>query len=380
MNVSPILSIITSSEEVEQTNSIVRSLGYQEAVIIEGTPNAACEYMRSERYSPKYIILFIGNRESDIIPELDYLAEQCESDTRVVVIGHTNDINFYRTLKERGVVEYFNYPPPVDKIRQALFVRHGSDSKINGKIVSVIGGSAGDGSSMVALNSAYVLASKYKKKTVLVDLDYQFGMVSRQLELQPNYGIKEIFDHPERGVDATLIERMVVSYREGLDVIAAPQTLHFMPTVKPETIRDFLTLLAEQYEYVIVDVPHIWSHWVSATVGTSDQLVLVAQLLLKSVTHSSRLIRTWTESGFMEKTLTVAINRSGSRFKEAIHPKDFERICDKHIDIYLPNDIKTITQSENKGVPVYDIGKSQLANELDRIAQSMMSTNNSEDN
>ncbi len=371
MTVSPILSVITSGDEIEYTNAIVRALGYQEAVVVEGSPREAGDYIINQRYTPKYIVLFIGNGGSEIVPELDFLAEQCESDTRVVVIGQTNDITFYRTLKDRGIVEYFNYPPPIDDIRKALFVRT-SESGVAGKIVSVVGGSSGDGSSMVALNTAYSLAASHNKKAVLVDLDYQFGMVSRQLELQPTYGIKEIFDHPERGVDATLIDRMVVSYREGLDVIASPQSLHFLPDVKPETIRDFVSLLAEQYEYVILDVPHIWNHWVSGVIGCSDHILLVAQLLLKSITHSSRMIRTWTEFGFGNKPVTVVINRSGSRFKEAIHPKDFERICNQEINVYLPNDIKTVVQSENQGVPVSSLGKSQLANELDRIAQILL--------
>lgn len=371
MTVSPILAVITSSEEVDPTNAIVRALGYQDAVIVEGTPLIAADYIRAEQYTPKYILLFIGDRHSDILTELDELAEQCESDTRVVVIGHANDITFYRMLKERGVVEYFNYPPPIDDIRKALFVR-ASESGVAGKIISVLGGSSGDGSSMVALNSAYLLASSFKKKTILVDLDYQFGMVSRQLELQPTYGIKEIFDHPERGVDATLINRMIVSYRDGLDVIASPQSLHYLPEVKPETIRDFIGLLAEKYEYVILDVPHLWNHWISATIGCSDHILLVAQLSLKSITHSSRLIRVWNELGLSNKPLSIVMNRSGSRFKESIHPRDFERICGYPIDSYLPNDIKTIVQSENQGIPVPDIGKSQLANELRRTVQLLM--------
>ena len=373
MTDSPILAIVTNPEEVEPTNAIVASLGYQHANIVQGTPLDAANYIKQSGYSPKYIILFIASRTGDIVPEIDDLAEHCESDTRVVVIGQTNDITFYRTLKDRGVVEYFNYPVPVDQVRQALFVRKNAQGA-QGKIMSIIGGSSGDGASTVALNTAYILAKEYDKRVVLVDLDYQFGMLARQLELTPSYGIKEIFDHPERGVDATLIERMAVPYREGLDIIASPQSLYFMPHVKSETIRDFVGLLSEEYDYVVLDLPNLWSNWVSACLTASDRIVLIAQLLLKSITHSSRMLRTWSELGFDSKAIEIIINRSGSRFKESVHPKDFERICAREIGFYLPNDIKTIVKSENRGIPLLDIGGSQLVNELTKFTQHIIDT------
>ncbi len=371
MDRSPVFAIISSPSELDTVNTITSALGYQHAEVVEGTPATASEWIQQNHYSPNYIIAFIGDRSHDILPELDVLAEQCESTTRIVVIGETNDIGFYRALKDRGVVEYFNYAASASDVRNVLFQVTASSSQ-TGRVVAVYGGSSGDGSSMVALNTAYLLAKKHQKKTVLVDLDYQFGMVARQLELQPTYGIKEIFDHPERGVDGTLIQRMVVPYRDGLDIITSPQQLYFMPPVETELVREFVGHLAESYEYIILDVPHRWNNWVSATIGFSDHIMLVAQLLLKSITHSSRILNKWSESGLIDKPMSVIINRSGSRYKEAVHPKDFERIAAREIDHYLPNDIKTICQSENKGVPVSLLGHSQLANELERVASRLI--------
>jgi pilus assembly protein CpaE len=354
---SPLLAIVGSQAEIEIVSSIVSALGYQEAEIVEGSPEDAAVRLRHDRYNPKYIVLFIGHAGSEIFSGLDDLAECCEPNTRVVVVGVANDISFYRALKDRGVVEYFNYPAPVEQICAAL-VHRGVETETLGKVLALYGGSSGDGSSTVALNLAYILAKVHGKKVVLVDLDYQFGMVSRQLELNASYGIKEIFDHPDRGVDATLVERMVVHYRDGMDVVTAPHALHFLPQVKPDLMREFINHLSSQYDYVVLDVPHLWNHWISATLSTSHHIIMVAQLLLKSITHSSRLLGIWSELGFSGKPI----------------PKDFERICGRAIDFYLPNDIKTICQSENRGTPVYDMGKSQLTNEFERIAKYLIET------
>ncbi len=72
-------------------------------------------------------------------------------------------------------------------------------------MISFVGASAGDGSSALSLNTAYALAKFTREPTLLVDLDYQFGMVAKSLDLASPYGIKEIFEHPDRGIDVTLV-------------------------------------------------------------------------------------------------------------------------------------------------------------------------------
>jgi pilus assembly protein CpaE len=371
MERSPVLAIITEPKELDLAISITSAVGYKNVEYIQGSPLDAANFIVTERLHVKYIILFIAGRTFDVLPELDMLAEQCDAGTKLVIIGDVNDISFYRALKERGVVEYFNGNAPVADIRNILFYA-GDKTAVNGRVISVIGGGAGDGSSMVALNVASILQQTHKKKVVLIDLDYQFGMVARHLELNHPYSIKEIFDHPDRGVDAILLQRMITIHASGLHVISSPQTLNFMPDIKPELIRDFITHLSAQYEYVILDLPHRWDRWVSSAVSYSEHILLVSQLLLKSIAHSSKLLNAWTELGFTSKAMSVIINRSGSRFKESLHPKDFERIIGVDIKAYLPNDIKTVCQAENKGVFVSDIGKSQLGNELERVARLLL--------
>jgi pilus assembly protein CpaE len=371
MQKSPVLAIINSPDELDLVSSLVSAVGYKDFEYVQGTPIEAADFISSQRLVIKYIVLFIGGRSFDVIPELDVLAEQCDAGTKVVVVGEINDISFYRALKEKGVAEYFTGNFPLNDMRQVLFYS-GEKTELNGKVIAVMGGGAGDGSSMVALNVAYILAKVHKKKTVIIDLDYQFGMIARHLELTQPYTIKEIFDHPDRGVDSTLLQRMVVAHSSGLNVITSAQTLDFVPEVRPELIRDLITSLSAQYEYVILDLPHRWERWISAAISYSDNILLISQLLLKSISHSSRLLNAWIDLGFDTKAISVIVNRSGSRFKESLQPRDFERIIGMEIKAYLPNDIKTVCQSENKGTFVPEIGKTQLSNELERVARLVL--------
>lgn len=370
---SPILVVTPNEEDRQFANQLAATLGYPFANIVIGFPLDAAAQLGVTGVSPRYIVINIGARTHDVLSEIDRLAEYCEPGTRVVVIGETNDIGFYRALMDRGVTEYLTSPAAVDDIRRVIIAKDASDGT-KGEVIAFIGGGAGDGSSTVALNTAYALSTTHKQQTVLVDFDYQFGSVARQLDLITPYSLREIFEHPERGVDATMLKRLVSTYKGSLDVISAPNSLHFLPSVPPEIVRDLVHALQQKYRYVILDLPHLWTHWVSTAIGSSDHIVLVGQLWLKSVTHCSRLLNAWKDLGYQQKNTLMVINRSGSKFKDAIHPRDFERVCGHKIDIYLPNDIKTVVKAENQGVTTIELGPSLLATEITKLTDLLRKT------
>jgi pilus assembly protein CpaE len=367
---SPVLAILPNETHRALADSLAASLGYSNANVVIGTPAEAAQIVAQHHYSTRYIFIDIGERTHDVLTDIDRLAEQCEADTRVAVLGQTNDIVFYRSLKERGVSEYFAHSVTLDELRAVMVARQAGGG--NGQVIAFIGASAGDGCSTVAINTAYALAAEHKKSTVLVDFDYQFGMVAKLLDLAPKYGIKDIFDHPERGIDETLVNRMTITYRNALDVVAAPHTLHYLPQVTPEAVRDLISALQQKYTYVVVDLPHLWSNWTSSVLSSAHHVVLISQLWLKSVNHSARLLSAWQRTGILEKHIITVINRSGSKFKEAITARDYERVSGRHIDLYIPNDIKAIVRAENSASTLLELGNSLVASEIRRLAEMIV--------
>jgi len=197
-------------------------------------------------------------------------------------------------------------------------------------------------------------------------------MVARNLDIPSQYGIRDAFDHPERGVDTTLIERMATHYSEYMDVVAAPTNLQYMPAITADLVRDMVQALRLRYDFVVLDLPHVWNHWVSAALISADHVVLVGQLWLKSVTHSARLLAMWRSLGIQDSEVSIVINRSGSKFKEAMNPKDFERVSGHKISFYVSNDIKTIVKAENNGSTIFEAGSSALANQISQMSEELL--------
>ena len=372
---SPVMAVLVDEGDHEFANQVANALGHTYADIVVGTPIDAARALHARDLSPNYIILDIGSRGHDVLPEIDGLAEYCEPTTRVVVLGTTNDVNFYRELRQRGIVEYFTHPAKIGEIRNALIHDRAGMKSAEGHVITFMSAASGDGASTVALNTAFCLAHEHKQPTVLVDMDYQFGMIAKNLDISTPFGIKELFEHPDRGIDATLVDRMLVEYGSNLKVIGAPNDLRVLPNVKPELVRDLITTLRQKFKYVIIDLPHVWSMWVAAALSNATQNVMVAQLWLRSVTHSSRLLGVWRDIGISDEAISIIINRSGAKFKEAVTVKDYERVCNHKIDYYLANDIKSVVSAENQGRTILEVGSSLLETQFKEFSAGLVKSN-----
>lgn len=356
-------------------------LGNASPVIVHGSPLDAAHTLAQSGQTPQQIVLDIGARGSDILPEIDALAEHCDANTKVVAIGSTNDITLYRELINRGIADYLPMPASANDILQsfkrimaekqaAAPASHASPSR-NGRVIACFGAGSGDGASMVALNTAFAISSFMPGNTVLIDMDYQFGMVAKQIDLQAAFGIRELFDHPERGVDATLLKRMVAKYGS-LDVISAPADLRFLPELNANTVKNLIQVLRENYDTIIIDLPHVWLPWVATVTEEADKIVLVAQLWLKSVAHAARLMKAWRDLGIHNDKIHMVINRAGAKFKEAVEEEDFERVCGASIRCRLANDIRTIGAAEGQAKTVMELPASELSRGIEKLARSLV--------
>lgn len=364
----------------------------QAPVVIAGTPQDAASYLAQNNLTPSHILLDIGARGQDVLLEIDALAQQCEAGTRVLAVGDANDIILYRSLIARGVMDYMPMPvPPAEVIRLltaapaapvapaaapvaapvAAAPTLGSTAPgAEKRVISFLSAASGDGASVAALNTAFAISQFYNGTTVLVDMDYQFGMVAKNLNLQNQYGIGDLFDHPDRALDAMLIKRMVATYGN-LHVITAPADLRYMPTVSAEAIQALIMTLKMSYDNVILDLPHAWVPWIASCLQHSTHVVLVAQLWLKSVSHAARMARVFRDLSIPANNIHTVINRSGGRFKEAVDPKDFVRVYGAPIRYNLANDIKATVDAVSAARTIVEMGPSALANDIQQMARGL---------
>ena len=369
-----LLIILSDAGRQAWAESLAASAGVTPHIFV-GSPLQASEFLLQQKLSPSHIVLDIGGGSINTLGDIDALAQHCEPGTRVVAVGDTNDVHLYRGLIARGIADYMPMPAdPMDVVKAltaAAAVKSAATAHGDKRVISFLSAASGDGASTAAINTAYSLSQLFQGTTVLVDMDYQFGMVAKHLNLQNQYGIRDLFDNPERGTDVTLIKRMVASYGK-LHVITAPAELRYLPVVSADAIRELLNTLKLSYDNIILDLPHVWLPWVAAACQQSTQIVMVSQLWLKSVSHSARMMRVFRDLAIPQERIVPVINRSGAKFKEAIEPKDFERVCGAAIRYTLANDIKTIAAAEGSAKTVMEVEASELSQDITRLAYGLI--------
>ena len=101
------------------------------------------------------------------------LAEVCDPSTKVVIIGHHNDIGLYRELMRNGISEYLVCPIGMAEVISAsspsIFVD--PDAEPLGRTIAFIGAKGGVGSSTIAHNCAFGISTLFSTETILADLD-----------------------------------------------------------------------------------------------------------------------------------------------------------------------------------------------------------------
>ena len=85
------------------------------------------------------VLFTTGNANGIDWLQLDKLAETCDPTTRVLVIGHTNDVQLYRDLMRRGISEYLIAPVDlVDCLRALSDMFHAPSAEPVGRTIATL--------------------------------------------------------------------------------------------------------------------------------------------------------------------------------------------------------------------------------------------------
>src|SRR5262245_41278655 len=94
----------TATADIMHVTAEDRRLAKAHLVVHMGGIEAAVAHYQ-QNPTPNLVIIESSLPRDHILAELDRLAENCDPGTKVIVIGHFNDVLLYRDLLKRGVSE-----------------------------------------------------------------------------------------------------------------------------------------------------------------------------------------------------------------------------------------------------------------------------------
>jgi len=355
----PRISIQAFCESSETANAINdaiedrRMLKAHIKVHMGGAP-AAIEAYRSAP-TPNVIVIECSADRETLLSFLDELAEFCDSGTKVVVIGRSNDIWLYRDLMARGVSDYLIAPVDVLGFVRAISELYSMPGSVPvGRVFAVTGVKGGVGASCIAHNIAWAISREFESSTVLVDMDLGFGTAGLDFNQDPPQGVAEIVFAPER-LDANFVDRLLSKCTDNLSLLAAPATLDRNYDLSETAFDGLIDVLRASTPNIVLDIPHVWTAWSKRMLVAADEILVVASPDLASLRNAKSLLDTLRAARPNDAAPKLVMNFVGVPKRPEISVSDFAKAVDlQPVDI-IPFEPKLFGTAANNGQMLAEI-------------------------
>jgi len=338
-----------------------------------GAPAAVAHYQESP--TPNLIVIESSLPRPQMLGELDKLAESCDSGTKVVVIGHVNDVILYRELLKRGVSEYLVAPLHQLQIIETISSLY-SDPKASplGKVIAFVGAKGGVGSSTMAHNFAWQMSKRFSTDTVITDLDLAFGTAGLNFNQDTSAGMLEALGQPDR-IDATLIDRLLTKLGDKLSLLSGPGGVDRDVNIEAHAVETILAAIRTSVPCIVVDVPNMWSPWIKYTLISADEVVITATPELASLRNTKNMVDMLKQARPNDKPPRLIINQVGIPKRPEIPAAEFGKAVGIDPSCIVPHDPHSFGTAQSNGQMLFEVApKSKAAEALSNFATILNGT------
>lgn len=333
-----------------------------------GIPGAVDYYGTAP--TPNLIIIESSSAGDALMADLGQLASVCDATTKVIVIGHFNDILMYRELISNGISEYLVAPVSMADIMLAISnIFTSEENGPLGRMIAFVGAKGGAGSSTVCHNVAWTISSSYKNDVVLADLDLAFGTANMNLDQDPTQGIADAVFSPDR-VDDILLDRLLAKCAEHLSLLAAPSTLERTYDFDAHAFSSILEVAQRGAPCVAVDVPNQWNGWTKQVLAAADEVVIVAEPELANLRNAKNLVDTISEIRPNDVMPRLVMNKVGIQKRPEISVTDFANALNIDPIAVIPFEPALFGTASNNGQMISEAdAKNPIAETFQTVSQ-----------
>ena len=217
-----------------------------------------------------------------------------------------------------------------------------------GRIVTVFSPKGGTGKTVTSTNLASTFAKYEGKRTLLLDLDLQFGDAAIMLGIEPEKTIYDLVVAPGE-LDSEKLAGYTTRHNSGLDILPAPLRPEDAELVTEAKLARLLEVARESYDVIVVDTSPFFHGPMLATLDRTDELLLVAGLEVPTLKNVRLSLQTLELLAFPSNRIKVVLNRANS--KVGMKPGEVEGALEVKVRFELPSDGK-VPLAVNRGTPL----------------------------
>jgi pilus assembly protein CpaE len=216
-----------------------------------------------------------------------------------------------------------------------------------GRVVTVFSPKGGTGKTVTATNLAAALAKHVHKRTLLIDLDLQFGDAAIVMGLEPDKTIFDLVVAPGE-LDFDKLTGYTTKHPCGLDILPAPLRPEDAELVTESKITRLLEVARECYDVIVVDTSPFFHGPMLATLDRTDELIVLCGLDVPTLKNVRLALQTLELLSFPTNHVRYVLNRANS--KVGLTKREVEQALKVQISHEIPSD-RVVPMCVNRGNP-----------------------------
>lgn len=330
---------------VEKLLSSYALISSDNSQVLAGDLNTAIQHL-TQHNSPEILLVDVS-AEQEPLTRMSALANVCQPDTKVILLGKDNSIDLYRALKNLGIHDYLTKPINQQQLAQVIGRALGKSAQQGRSAQQLVftGCGGGVGVSTLTANVSRGIAEK-GSQTLAIDLNSYSGDLDLLLGSNSGFGLMNLLSGQQQ-IDKLFIERSCSQINPRLFLL---KSLGQQQTFSAESYQRLARQLGQHYNYLIWDmashlmtIPGMLDLWLAA-----DTKVIVCQPTLAGLRQAKSLLALASERQYGQRVILV-LNYIHPNKDIVLTEQQMVQQLGQEFDHILPYAPKVVTKAADLG-------------------------------
>lgn len=374
------LTVVVVDSEPHYRKAVRQCLAEISGTVFGGetdSPSAALELI--QKSNADLVILEVGKKSRQALELVEKWRDQVPG-LIVYACSSSKSPELILSAMRAGISEYLSKPLEERPFRQAIekamatVQAEAPAGGGTGKVIGVFSKKGGVGTTTIAVNLAAALAQHASEAsdTIIADLGFDLGDVSSLLDLRPEFAVADLLDKQGQ-LDTGKLDSCLIRHSCGIHFFGERERLDDGAGITPDQIHHIIAHLRDSFDYVVLDLPHVFDTYTHEALETTDTLLLVTSPDLTAIRATKYALKVFRSMGYGERKVKVVVNRVAKG--DPIPIAEIAETIKYPVSWQIPNNYRDVNESINAGEPLVTARSgSPVSKELMRLAGSFQNS------